>query len=67
MLNEFPDTHDEFPAKVFNSVCEAQEFTALLTRLEISHRVSLQTFPKRLNLPMQTVVMLLDLEYGVRH
>jgi len=67
MLDEFTDVYQEFPARIFDTVAEAQVFTAMLARLEISYRVILDTPPKRLKLPMQTVVVLLDTGHGVRH
>ena len=67
MLDEFTDVYQEFPARIFDTVAEAQVFTAMLARLEISHRVILDTPPKRLKLPMQTIVILLDTFDGIRH
>ena len=67
MLNKFTDVYQEFPARIFGTVAEAQVFTAMLARLEISHRVILDTPPKRLKLPMQAVVILLDVSDGIRH
>jgi hypothetical protein len=59
MLSEFTDSYKERPAKVFTSTREATAFTALLARLEIPYRIQLRNPPKRLNLPMETVVILL--------
>lgn len=68
MLSEFTDVYRELPAKMFISVCEATEFTHLLNRLGVSYRVKLVTAPKRLKLPMQTIVILLEEEsYGTCH
>jgi hypothetical protein len=67
MLSEFTDVYQEYPARIFDTVTEAQVFTAMLARLEISHRVILDTPPKRLKLPMQTIVILLDTFDGIRH
>lgn len=61
---EFPDVYYDFPARFFSTTMEAQEFTALLARLEISYRVLLHSPPKRLDLPMQTVVVLLEVANG---
>ena len=66
-IEQFVDEYQEFPARIFDTVAEATAFTAMLARLEISYRVILDTPPKRLRLPMQTVVVLLDTEHGVRH
>jgi hypothetical protein len=61
--------YQDFPARIFDSVVEAQDFTRQLTELQISFMVKLVTSRKRLNLPMQTVVILLDNsdECGVVH
>jgi hypothetical protein len=67
MLSEFTEDHMGWPARIFDSVAEAQIFMAMLARMEISHRVILDTPPKRLRLPMQTVVILLDGLDGIRH
>ena len=67
MWSEFTDVYQEFPARIFGTVAEAQVFTAMLARLEISHRVILDTPPKRLKLPIQTIVILLDVFDGIRH
>jgi hypothetical protein len=67
MLNKFTDVYQEFPARIFGTVAEAQVFTAALARLEINHRVILDTPPKRLKLPIQTIVILLDASDGIRH
>jgi|TARA_R110002110_G_scaffold124378_1_gene301711 hypothetical protein len=67
MLSKFTDVYQEFPARIFNTIAEAQVFTAMLARLEISHRVILDTPPKRLKLPIQTIVILLDGFDGIRH
>jgi len=61
---DFPDSYQDFPAKFFTTTMEAQEFTALLARLEISYRVLLHSPPKRLDLPMQTIVILLEVSNG---
>ncbi len=67
MRNEFTDTYQEYPARVFDTTAEAMAFTAMLARLEISYRVKLHIPAKRLNLPMQTVVILLEVANGARH
>ena len=67
MLNKFTDVYQDFPARIFNTIAEAQIFTAMLARLEISHRVILDMPPKRLKLPIQTIVILLDAYDGIRH
>jgi hypothetical protein len=67
MLNKFTDVYQDFPACIFNTIAEAQVFTAMLARLEISHRVILDMPPKRLKLPVQTIVILLDAYDGIRH
>jgi hypothetical protein len=67
MLNKFTDVYQDFPARIFNTIAEAQIFTAMLARLEISHRVILDMPPKRLKLPVQTIVILLDAYDGIRH
>jgi len=67
MLDEFTDVYQEFPARVFGTVAEARVFMAALARLEINHRVIFDTPPKRLKLPIQTIVILLDVFDGIRH
>jgi hypothetical protein len=64
---EFNDECHDLPAKVFESVMDAMEFTHMLTCLEVSYRVELWTPPKRLGIPSQTIVMLLETDHGVRH
>ena len=67
MLSEFTDVYQEFPARIFGTVAEARVFMAALARREINHRVIFDTPPKRLKLPVQTVVILLDISDGIRH
>lgn len=67
MLSKFTDVYQEFPARIFDTIAEAQVFTAMLARLEISHRIVLDMPPKRLKLPVQTIVILLDAYDGIRH
>jgi len=67
MRCEFIDEHHGCPARCFATTAEAAAFTALLARLEISHRVFLDLPPRRLKLPMQTIVVLLETENGTRH
>lgn len=67
LLDQFTGSYLDFPARAFGTIHEAQAFTALLARMEISHRVILDTPPKRLNLPMQTIVVLIGWGDGTRH
>ena len=59
ILEEFQHCHDGYPAKSFDSVEEARTYTRGLTELEISFMVKLVRHPKRLKLPMQTIVLLI--------
>jgi hypothetical protein len=67
LVDQFDTSFEDFPAKVFPTTIEAQAFTAMLARLEISHRVILDRPPSRLKLPMQTIVVLIGWGDGVRH
>ena len=60
MLTEFDTYYEGWPAKVFASVVEAGAFTRGLTELKVSFRITLIRPRKRIGLPMQTVVLLLD-------
>jgi hypothetical protein len=65
--DEFTDTFQDLPAKFFPTVQEADDFTYLLTCLQISFKVTLQHPPRRLRLPFYTVVQLLETDHGSRH
>lgn len=66
---EFTEHFDGFPAKVFDTTREAQEFTRMLMQLDMSYAVRIIEPRKRLMLPMQTVVMVLGHEdnYALRN
>lgn len=68
LVERFDTCHGGYPAKVFESVNEARAFTQQLTELQISFMVHLLQPRKRLDLPMRTVVVLLDsLDHGRYH
>ena len=62
-----PYTHREFPAKAFDTATESDEFAAKLRQLDISYMTEIVTYRKRLNLPTQYVVMIMEVGYGTRH
>lgn len=61
--NEFVDC----PAKIFTSAAKATAFTSQLMELQISFMTRIVMPPKRLGLPMQTIVVLLGTEEGIKH
>ena len=62
MSEMFPDEHQGQPAKIFNSSWDAQQFTYSLMRQGIPFRMKFITPPKRLRLPFQTAVILLNID-----
>jgi len=59
--------YKEFPAKIFDTIAESNEFVAELRSLDISYMTQINSPPKRLKQPVTYIVMILDPGHGTRH
>lgn len=64
---EFTDTYEGLPAKICSTTAEATELARRLFVLELPYIIKLRTHKLRFGLPMDTIIMLLEVDRGVIH